>query len=92
MSVQPSFNTSAIRSNTPQQGITTLWLQTAEAGQASTLILLLDFGLDASNQTVKCSIGTTNDSSVTMTFDYFGSYLGDDPGTRVCVRWRTLQG
>jgi len=83
MGVLPVFNHSEQRPNSPDLGVTTLFLQSADPFQASAFVELLDFALVGPEATsVMCSIGTdVNTSSFTMTFSHFGnSSLYYDPG------------
>jgi len=75
IAVTPPFNNSVTRENTPQFQMTTLLLS---SGKSAALIRLLTFGLDQTNQPIYCSI-STRDSSVILTFGYFGPYLSYDP-------------
>jgi len=81
IAVTPPFNNSVTRENTPQFQMTTLLLS---SGKSAALIRLLTFGLDQTNQPIYCSI-STRDSSVILTFGYFGPYLSYDPGTKLTL-------
>lgn len=81
MRVHPFFDHGEMRANTPQPEITTLWLPGAASNQTGAFIRLLDFGLNPAGQSVGCLIDVdNNDSTVVLTFDYFGQRLDYDPG------------
>ncbi len=101
--VRPRFGSATILADTPQVGMTSVWLLPAP-GQPGALLRFLDFGLHSSSVAkddrspsapsvvVPCAIEAHhNDSTLTMTFAHFGngSVLVYDPGTSTTLRTRT---
>jgi len=78
--IQPAFNSTQIRSNSPQVGITTILLETIGAQQPDAVLRVLDYALagPAFTQPVTCTQGW-----LIFTFDFFGNQtsLLYDPGS-----------
>jgi len=86
LSIQPAFNSTQIRPNSPQVGITTILLETIGTQQPDAVLRVLDYALagPAFTQPVNCTVSTdTHGSLIFFTFDFFGNQtsLLYDPGT-----------